>query len=344
MFVANVSKLGYICNKHYGLRMMNEASVVIAPRVDDAMVEELRNKVRSSVGPLITGDYAVLDLPYYDNPGDTLIWEGTLEFLKEIRGKCRYAAGKDNYVPGKVKPGLTVLLQGGGNFGDLWPAHQEFRKRVIESCRDNRVIVLPQSVHYQDYANLKADAEFFKAHPGVIICVRDRKSQEILEADFPNRILLVPDMAFFADVAKYRGAVASESGRTLLAKRVDKEAPADADFSVVPGAAEIRDWPMVETYPASLYEGLEHKLRRCRRVKKWFGVDLAARTVDRYWHRVMRPAYVREAVEFIDRYDEVWSTRLHVTILSMLLGKRVHVIDNSYNKTRNFLETWFPEK
>ena len=101
---------------------------------------------------------------------------------------------------------------------------------------------------------------------------------------------------------------------------------------------------MVETYPASLYEGLEHKLRRCRRVKKWFGVDLAARTVDRYWHRVMRPAYVREAVEFIDRYDEVWSTRLHVTILSMLLGKRVHVIDNSYNKTRNFLETWFPEK
>ncbi len=324
--------------------MMNEASVVIAPRVDDAMVEELRNKVRLSVGPLITGDYAVLDLPYYDNPGDTLIWEGTLEFLKEIRGKCRYAAGKDNYVPGKVKPGLTVLLQGGGNFGDLWPAHQEFRKRVIESCRDNRVIVLPQSVHYQDYANLKADAEFFKAHPGVIICVRDRKSQEILEADFPNRILLVPDMAFFADVAKYRGAVASESGRTLLAKRVDKEAPADADFSVVPGAAEIRDWPMVETYPASLYEGLEHKLRRCRRVKKWFGVDLAARTVDRYWHRVMRPAYVREAVEFIDRYDEVWSTRLHVTILSMLLGKRVHVIDNSYNKTRNFLETWFPEK
>lgn len=325
--------------------MMNEASVVIAPRVDDEMVAGLRNKVRSALVPLIKGDYAYLDLPYHENLGDTLIWEGTLEFLKkEVGGKCRYATGKDNYVSGKVRPGMTVLLHGGGNFGDLWPEHQEFRKRVIAAFDENPVIVLPQSVHYENPENLKADVEFFRAHPDVIICVRDKKSQDILETAFPNRILLVPDMAFFVDVAKYRSGVVPTSGRMLLAKRIDKEAPAGVDFSVVPESAETRDWPTVEEYPATLYEGLGRRLKRCRRIKRWFGIDLSARAIDRYWHRVMRPAYVRAAVDFIDRYDEVWSTRLHITILSMLLGKKVHVLDNSYNKTRNFLETWFPEK
>jgi len=315
-----------------------------APQLTIEKIEELQALVRSQLLPLITDDYVLLDLPYYDNPGDTLIWEGTLNFLKELPFKNLYSTGKDNYVSPRLRPGMTILLQGGGNFGDLWPEHRQFRKRVIEEFPDNPVVVLPQSVHYQDEANLREDVEFFKKHPNVVICVRDRRSQQILEKVFPNRILLVPDMAFFLEVRRYRRSQKSEvrsQKKVLLAARLDKEAPADVDMSVVPPEAETHDWPTVERYPSELYAGLDKLHKRCRRLKKWTGIDLARRATDWFYLHRVRPHHVKTAVDFIDAYDEVWSTRLHITILAMLLGKEVHVLDNNYAKTRNLLETWF---
>ena len=45
-----------------------------APVLDRRMVEDIRNKVREQLVPLITDDYVYLDLPYHDNLGDMLIW------------------------------------------------------------------------------------------------------------------------------------------------------------------------------------------------------------------------------------------------------------------------------
>lgn len=315
-----------------------------SPLINADKIEELRCNVRGKLLPLIDGDYVYLDLPYHENLGDTLIWEGTLNFLKEIPHRCIYSTGKDNYVAPKLAPGNVILLHGGGNFGDLWPEHHEFRKRVISEYPRNKVIILPQSVHYDDESKLDADAAFFGKYPDVVICVRDKESERMLKARFRNEILLIPDMAFFIDVkcGGVRNAdVPTGSPRIMLARRLDKEAPRDVDFTVVPDTAEIRDWPTLETYPSEIFGCLEGELRRCRRWKRWFGIDRKARTIDRFWLEKVRPEYVRRAVEFIGGYDEVWSTRLHVTILAMLLGKQVHVLDNSYHKTRNFLSTWF---
>lgn len=311
---------------------------------DNNRIVELRGIVRESLMPLINGDYVFLDVPYYENLGDTMIWEGTLNFLKEVPHKCLYSTSKDNYVPQRLGSDTVILLQGGGNFGDLWPEHQEFRKRVMADFPENPIVVLPQSVWYDDEALLKADAAFFGEHPNVVICVRDSKSKEILESCFTNRVMLVPDMALFVDVKSYLPPNSSieHRGRSLLLRRGDKEAPADVDFSRVPADAEICDWPTIETYPAEVFRGLEPRLRRCRRLKRWLGIDRRARVIDRYWRDTVRPAYMRRAVEFVDGYDSVWSTRLHVAILAMLLGKEVHVLDNSYRKTTNFLNTWFP--
>jgi pyruvyl transferase EpsO len=50
------------------------------------------------------------------------------------------------------------------------------------------------------------------------------------------------------------------------------------------------------------------------------------------------------AIDFMSQYDEVYSTRLHGGILAMLLGKKVHMIDNTYGKISSLYNTWLTKK
>lgn len=55
------------------------------------------------------------------------------------------------------------------------------------------------------------------------------------------------------------------------------------------------------------------------------------------YHLPLIKAY---AVEFMQPYGEVYSTRLHGGILAFLLGKQVKLIDNSYGKVSAIYKTW----
>lgn len=40
----------------------------------------------------------------------------------------------------KIKKDTIILLQGGGNFGDIWDIH-EFKRKVIRNYPENRIII-----------------------------------------------------------------------------------------------------------------------------------------------------------------------------------------------------------
>lgn len=44
--------------------------------------KQLMDTITKVLTPLIDNDYVYLDLPYYNNLGDVLIWEGTKCFCK----------------------------------------------------------------------------------------------------------------------------------------------------------------------------------------------------------------------------------------------------------------------
>lgn len=46
-------------------------------------ISQLKSIIDKQLSPLIDANYILLDVPYYTNIGDTLIWEGTREFLKK---------------------------------------------------------------------------------------------------------------------------------------------------------------------------------------------------------------------------------------------------------------------
>ena len=49
---------------------------------------------------------------------------------------------------------------------------------------------------------------------------------------------------------------------------------------------------------------------------------------------------IREGVKQISQYENIYSTRLHAAILSVLLEKQFVLFDNSYGKNSSFYETW----
>lgn len=304
-------------------------------------IKELRNIINERLLPLIDNDYMYLDLPYYSNIGDLLIWKGTLNFLSQIKYKCIYSSDADNFIKRNIKENIIIILQGGGNWGDLWEKHHIFRKKIVSMYPNNKIIVFPQTVYYQDKQKLLNDIEFYNNYPNVIICARDNVSYNLLKSNLKNNnILLVPDMAFWVDVKKCNKSFS----KILFAKRKDKELSLNSKlYNDIPISAEVHDWP---TYEIDIDRFIVNKIYHkfivlFNKIDKHFNSNIRNKFIDLYWHVILRRYYINIGIKFLSKYSDIYSTRLHISILSILMGKNLHVIDNNYGKTSNFIDTWF---
>jgi len=297
------------------------------------LLSSLHNEILVKISPLIDHDYWLCEVPHYSNVGDTLIWQGELDFLKSIPYKCKGMSSFNSLRLPKIGKDELVLFQGGGNFGDIWKEPHEYRRRIMELNPICRFLVFPQTVWYEDEKNLRADAEFYSRFD-CTICARDNASFAILEKHFQNKILLVPDMAFCIDMAKWRRNYSAT--RPLVLKRNDKEFNVtDALQKVLKEVdADVSDWPPMEQY--TLTDRVRDAIR-WRPRKLGFLYEL-------YMYHVYRPYLIRSGIQLINSHTDIYTTRLHACILSILLGKeKIVFFDNSYGKNRNFYDTWLQD-
>lgn len=306
-------------------------------------ISELRQIINQKLLPLIDSNYVYLELPYYENIGDTLIWEGTLQFFKQTKHKCLYSASSTTYYNHNIPQNSLILLQGGGNFGDLWNEPHEFRKKIIADYPNNRVVIFPQTVWYENQENIKKDEIFFAEHPNVIMCARDKISFDFMQEHFPkNKVILVPDMAFFIDFDKYATINHKSTGRTLFAKRTDKELKSDIWPSFILADAEIHDWPTFER-KAPKYAFADYIVGWLNFFANIKGIKPFNRLIDLMRANFYRPQYLKDCINFINQYDTIYSTRLHIAIASAMMGKQVYLLDNSYGKNFSFYDTWLTD-
>jgi pyruvyl transferase EpsO len=305
---------------------------------------EKKNNLKEIIGnklsTIIDNDYWFLELPYYTNVGDILIWQGTEDFLKSLNVHCKYKASSATFKQKKISSNTIILLQGGGNFGDLWENAQEFRCKIINEYPDNKIIILPQTVFYINTENLKRDAELFARHKNLTICARDKKSYELLKQYFPsNMILLVPDMAFCISSALLQKYKKKQSNKTVFLKRNDREINNTINYSnyIENKLVEIADWPSMEKGMISSYL-LGKLLAVSRRIPFLF-----PRITDIYAQYFFKPDMIKKGVRFISEYEKVYTTRLHAAILCCLLENPFVFFDNSYGKNSGFFETWFSD-
>lgn len=301
-------------------------------------ITQLRNTILVNLKPIIGEKCVLIGLPYYMNIGDVLIWEGTRYMLKCQRVRCLDIASKETFTYPTLDKSVTILLQGGGNFGDLWKAEQNFRTTVIERYPNNRIIILPQTVYYQDDKNVKEDSHKYGNHHDLYICGRDINSYDYLKKNFSkNNIMLLPDMAFCIQPSSLEKYKLKKRGKALLLKRIDKELQS-YDFAVHiknKYPLETRDWPTIEQpYSGHLLSFFLRLISNKERYGKF---------TDWYADKIFRPYMLRCGVGFVSSYDEIFTTRLHVAILSILLEQGFVFFDNAYGKNSSFYESWLDD-
>ena len=168
----------------------------------DAVVERLRRVAADTLAPVV-GDspFALVDFPDHPNVGDSAIWLGTTAFFRKHRGMEPAYVATTRTLSGRelqdALPHGPIFIHGGGNFGDLWPRHHEFREHLLERFPDREIIQLPQSIHFQEPGRAARTARLIARHGRFRLFVRDRASYEFAAARFDCEVRLCPDMALF---------------------------------------------------------------------------------------------------------------------------------------------------
>lgn len=273
----------------------------------------LLRRYHAHVGP--GSAYALVDFPDHPNVGDSAIWLGECRMLRAVTGRPPDYVSTWHDFDGaaflRACPEGTLFLHGGGNLGDLWPHHQQFREALLRALRDRPVVQLPQSIHFADHRGLARFAAIVADHPDFTLHVRDRESLAIASQHLDCRTHLTPDSAF-ALGPQQRGAADTP---ILALMRTDIERrPARAP--VLAGATVV-DW--LEEDPG-LPTGIGSEAREAQ-----------------------ADARVARGLRLLSRGTGIVTDRLHGHILATLLGIPHRVFDNRYGKLGAYIRTWTAE-
>ncbi|MBD2579632.1 polysaccharide pyruvyl transferase family protein [Oscillatoria sp. FACHB-1406] len=307
---------------------------------------------------------ALLDYPNYLNLGDRAIWVGAFLALTEVLNlNISYIASEGDFSDRALAERaerLPIFLNGGGNFGDLWPKIQTFRERIISQYRDRPIIILPQSIYYVDRENLKKTAALFNAHPNLTLFLRDRISYDLAVENFPNcRLFLAPDMAF--QMVGLPGLPQRDRAHssTLYLCRDDRE----LDKRFAPSAINqpnlvVEDWHsyswLLGTQKSQFIQAIASLVRE--------GWQRGLATPDAWLARQNWDSFHPQLEKFKHSYGELmqrqsWSflysafyqlsqhrfvitNRLHAHILCVILEIPHIFLPNSYHKNEAFYESW----
>lgn len=295
------------------------------------VIARIQAAIRQTLAAVIpAGPVAMVDYPDFSNVGDSAIWLGQSLYLqRERRARPAYCCSIKSYAAGALAesaPSGAILICGGGNFGTLWPRHQEFRLALLERFPGRPVIQLPQSIHFADEPSIELTARAIGKHGAFTLLVRDEKSCDFARTRFDCAVHLCPDMAFYIGATQRREPEVD----LLYLMRTDEERVGARD---VPAAAESRvvtDW---------LGES-RHALRLARWMTTARNALAAPSTRRAAIYDAMAWRRYRRGAATLSQGKVVVTDRLHAHIMSLLLDIPHVALDNSYGKLSGFISAW----
>lgn len=299
---------------------------------------ELKKKINNIINFIIDkNDVVFIDYPAYHNVGDLLIFQGTLQFFKENSINIKaYRSAQNYHIDDLLKfitPHTTIICQGGGNFGDIYHAHQHVRELVVSQFPGNRIIVLPQTAHYSNEHRLNESQALFEKHPDLYLFARDEKTFDLFKK-FTKNAFLSPDMAH----ALYRQVKKNSqtNGRTLYFLRIDCEVNESQNSLKIPDGVTTEDWEDFVTLRDRMFRKLiGYMLKLSIRFKSGFLKDITA-----YFWRKHCSSLVSRSFLYFSSFDKIITSRMHGHILACLVDVPNIVIDNSYGKNSGYYKQW----
>lgn len=297
-------------------------------------MDDLRRRV-GDIASLIppSSQVVYLDYPVHLNIGDLLINLGTEHFLRQQAIRVSQRASIFNFcfsLGNRITKDAVILLHGGGNFGDLWIEHQSLRETIISRFRDNRILMLPQTLYFKDSDLKKRSLGILASHPDLHVFVRDGSSFDELSDHMTERVYLAPDMAHALWGEIHPSCTSTENSAMFLRR--------DIEASTVPQsfAADTKksvDWEDV-LKPADVI--LFRALRKLHVVDRKLGHRLP---MEHLWYPC-RDRLIARGKHALSSAKQIITNRLHVCILGLLLGRNVIAFDNSYGKLSSYYDAW----
>lgn len=306
------------------------------------IVERLKDQIRTALADVLGAKerFALIDFPDYSNVGDSAIWLGELAYFRDVHGREPSFVAKNRMDDlndlERFAPDGPIFIQGGGNFGDIWPDHQTFREAILDRFPERRVIQLPQSIHFADRQAAERTAQAIARHGDFVLFVRDHKSLAFATNAFACPVHLCPDMAFYMGPLERPAAPVKD---IVCLMRQDKEAVSDTPLSVptdMAGWIEIVDW-LEEDRQALENPDVVARVRD--KVARRLGLGSPAVLRERYF-RNRAERRLERGLALLARGRYLITDRLHAHILATLMGMPHTALDNSYGKLGGFIDAW----
>ena len=292
-------------------------------------MQALKHSLSALIEKLPAGVPVVyIDYPLHLNVGDLLINLG-LERLLQAHGRpilYRFNVKNFHKFSHLIKQEHTLLLHGGGNFGDIWHTHENLRQEIVGKFTKNKIVLFPQTAHFNDMAKVEQYAKVYRAHPDFFMFLRDQRSYDFVKDQFKIPCALAPDTAHF--LWQNNDFIPDDAGKgEMVFIRRDVEA------STANQQAGSVDWDdLISKYDYGMFKLIEIAIRKNR-------LKLFQPILQKIWY-AYRNYVVHKSVRYFNRFDHIHTDRLHAIILGSLLGKRLTMKDNNYGKLSTYCNNW----
>lgn len=304
-------------------------------------IYKLQAQIKTVLDPLIPegSSVALLDYPYYTNVGDSLIWLGEVEYLEsrkcEIVIVSTLALDNIELIKKNAHKIDFILLNGGGNFGSLWPQFQIFRENIIKEFVNIPIIQFPQSIFYENKSDVAKVAELINRHGAVTLLVRDYASYELMVPFLGASVKLCPDMAFMLGPMSTKEVKGKQV--CVFLSRTDKEKQHREVMSYLQSVTEVE---IIETDWLDEWALERYLIKFEWRIRKVVGKSIYFnKLLLPIWRAISRARKYR-GIKKLSLGQVVITDRLHAHILSILLGKKHIILDNNNKKLSGFYKEW----
>ena len=305
-------------------------------------------------------DCVCLAYPHYFNVGDHLIWQGLLYWILAVKkSRVSYTASSFDFSEETLKRRSgkgPIFFRGGGNLGDLWPLYQRFREKVIAKNPDRKIVIMPQSIYFQDRIHLKQAQRIFNAHPDLTIFARDNQSFELGKRYFSRcRVLLGPDLCFGLSGLFASMRPADPEREVLYLCRHDKEL--DSRFTGLrlnSLKVTTEDWSVL-TWKTRKFQALVRKFPKLWGflAKNVYNGKITKETTEEFEPFLKLIERVDDPRRHLDSLYLVWlgvfqlrqyrlviTNRLHAHLLCVMLGVPHVFLPNTYYKNEAYYRAW----
>jgi len=267
----------------------------------------------------------LINTPLHTNIGDHIITYAVMNFFKdllpefdvtEVSNKLYKEKRKD--VVYRTNVNDIIVVTGGGFLGSLWPYSGQNVYNILEDFPDNKIIILPQSLYFEDNEEGERQKRLFYDlavnHKDLTVLLRENISYNRFNAMFDGKVksYLMPDMALTLDYSHDQ----TERAGVLLCLRNDKESILSEE-----------DKSAVKNHFLSLGEEVKES--------------------SMHWHtdimQNQREEIIKTKINELKKYKLVITDALHCMISCAISGTPCIALNNVNGKLEGIYNSWLKD-